>query len=74
MLRSIRAEGLSSIARRVTTCGIEAFGTRLLDELIRGNTVRECREVSLSCHLTKIARLRGYVARAKDPPPGNTVM
>ena len=25
-------------------------------------------------YLTKIARLGGYLARAKDPPPGNIVM
>ncbi len=25
-------------------------------------------------YLTKIARLGGYLARANDPPPGNTVM
>ena len=28
----------------------------------------------LSHYLTKIARLGGYLARANDPPPGNTVM
>jgi hypothetical protein len=28
----------------------------------------------LSDYLTKIARLGGYLARANDPPPGNTVM
>jgi hypothetical protein len=28
----------------------------------------------LSSYLTKIARLGGYLARAKDPPPGNAVM
>ena len=28
----------------------------------------------LSLYLTKLARLGGYLARAKDPPPGNTVM
>jgi hypothetical protein len=29
---------------------------------------------TLSHYLTKIARLGGYLARANDPPPGNTVM
>ena len=29
---------------------------------------------TLSLHLTKIARLGGYLARAKDPPPGSIVM
>ncbi len=28
----------------------------------------------LALYLTKLARLGGYLARAKDPPPGNTVM
>jgi hypothetical protein len=31
-------------------------------------------EKTLSHHLTKIACLGGYLARARDPPPGNTVM
>ena len=29
---------------------------------------------TLSLYITKIARLGGYLARAKDPPPGNIVM
>ncbi|WP_283812837.1 IS4 family transposase [Bradyrhizobium cytisi] len=29
---------------------------------------------TLSHYLIKIARLGGYLARASDPPPGNTVM
>ena len=29
---------------------------------------------TLSSYLTKVARLGGYMARAKDPPPGNAVM
>ena len=33
---------------------------------------RKCAKLSL--YLTKIARLGGYLARAHDPPPGNTVM
>jgi len=28
---------------------------------------------TLSSYLTQIARLGGYLARASDPPPGNTV-
>ena len=31
-------------------------------------------ERGLSLYLIKIARLGGYLARAKDPPPGNIVM
>jgi hypothetical protein len=29
---------------------------------------------TLSSYLIQIARLGGYLARASDPPPGNTVM
>jgi hypothetical protein len=29
---------------------------------------------TLSSHLIKVARLGGYLARTRDPPPGNTVM
>ena len=32
------------------------------------------RPKTLSQYLTKIARLGGYLARASDPPPGDTVM
>ncbi|MCP3419869.1 hypothetical protein NLM16_37775 [Bradyrhizobium brasilense] len=31
-------------------------------------------ENALALHLIKIARLDGYLGRASDPPPGNTVM
>lgn len=31
-------------------------------------------EKSLSHYLTKIAQLGGYLARSRDPPPGNKVM
>jgi len=48
--------------------------TRLLDELLRDHTNKRCCRRTLSVYLTKIARLGGYLARAKDPPPGNTVM
>ena len=34
----------------------------------------QTRRKTLSHYLTKIARLGGYLARANDPPPGNTVM
>jgi hypothetical protein len=44
----------------------------LLDHLI--NDKGPIRRKTLSHYLTKIARLGGYLARASDPPPGNTVM
>lgn len=47
---------------------------RVLDLLIRDRTSGRQRSATLASYLTKIARLGGYLARAKDPPPGNTVM
>jgi hypothetical protein len=44
----------------------------LLDHLVKDR--EQCRQKTLSHYLTKIARLGGYLARASDPPPGNTVM
>jgi hypothetical protein len=46
----------------------------LLDHLIEDKDRQPCRRKGISHYLTKIARLGGYLARAKDPPPGNTVM
>jgi hypothetical protein len=46
--------------------------TQLLDRLLPATT--ECRKATLSTYLVKIARLGGYLSRAKDSPPGNTVM
>jgi hypothetical protein len=46
--------------------------TQLLDRLFPGVTKR--RKPTLSTYLIKIARLGGYLARTKDPPPGNMVM
>jgi hypothetical protein len=48
--------------------------THLLDALIPHETTKRRRESTLSPYLTKVARLGGYLARAKDPPPGNMVM
>jgi len=44
----------------------------LLDHLVKDKSRKPPR--TLSHYLTKIARLGGYLARANDPPPGNTVM
>jgi len=46
----------------------------LLDLLVKDKGPTPSRRKRLSCYLAKIARLGGYLARAKDPPPGNTVM
>jgi hypothetical protein len=45
----------------------------LLDLLIHDKTGSR-RKATLTSYLTKIARLGGYLARAKDPPSGNAVM
>jgi hypothetical protein len=46
----------------------------LLDRLVPDKDRRLPREKTLPNYLIKIARLGGYLARASDPPPGNTVM
>jgi hypothetical protein len=46
----------------------------LLDHLVEDKDQKLRRRKTLSHYLTKIARLGGYLARASDPPPGNTVM
>jgi Transposase DDE domain len=46
--------------------------TRLLDRLLPETRKRQ--KPTLATYLSKIARLGGYLARAKDSPPGNTVM
>lgn len=46
---------------------------RLLDRMA-GRPGDRSPPTTLSSYLTQIARLGGYLARASDPPPGNTVM
>ena len=46
----------------------------LLDHLVKDKGQKSFQRKPLSHYLTKIARLGGYLARANDPPPGNTVM
>ncbi len=46
----------------------------LLDQLVKDRDQKSRRRRTLSHYLIKIARLGGYLARANDPPPGNTVM
>ena len=54
------------------TLALTATEIVLLDRLV--NDKPQARRKNLSHYLTKIARLGGYLARANDPPPGNTVM
>ena len=46
----------------------------LLDQLVKDGTREHTSAASVSFYLTKLAQLGGYLARAKDPPPGNKVM
>jgi hypothetical protein len=46
----------------------------LLDQLVADAGSRKCRSQILSYYLIKLARLGGYLARSRDPPPGNTVI
>ncbi len=47
---------------------------RLLDHLVKDRGGDRSRRSTLSHYVIKIARLGGYLARANDPPPGNTVI
>jgi len=44
----------------------------VLDRLV--NDKLKLKQKTLSHYLIKIARLGGFLARASDPPPGNTVI
>ena len=48
--------------------------TNILDQLIPDSTADPPAASTISRYLIKIARLGGYLARTKDPPPGNIVM
>ena len=48
--------------------------TQLLDQLVPNTPGKQRRPAVLSRYLVKVAQLGGYMARAKDSPPGNTVM
>ncbi len=54
------------------TLALTATEIAVLDRLV--NDKPKVRWKTLSHYLIKIARLGGYLARANDPPPGNTVM
>jgi hypothetical protein len=48
--------------------------TKLLDRIIPDRDDHAPHRKTLTSYLTKIAKLGGYLARASDPPPGNTVI
>jgi hypothetical protein len=54
------------------TLALTATEIAVLDRLVSDKP--QARQKPLTHYLTKIARLGGYLARANDPPPGNTVM
>jgi len=47
---------------------------RILDRLVPDKKHAHSAHNTLSAYITKVARLGGYLARANDSPPGNTVM
>jgi hypothetical protein len=47
---------------------------KLLDRLVEDKDPQKSGRNTLTDYLTKIAQLGGYLARKKDPPPGNMVM
>ena len=55
------------------TLALMALDMQVLDLLIHDMASGRGRK-TLTSYLMKIARLGGYLARAKDPPPGNAVM
>ena len=46
----------------------------LLDRLVPDKAQARTSARTLSSYLIKVAGLGGYLARTRDPPPGNTVM
>jgi hypothetical protein len=46
----------------------------ILDHAVSEPRHRSAKPKTLHFYLTKLARLGGYLARASDPPPGNTVI
>lgn len=56
------------------TTALTATEIALLDKLIRDTGSRKCTPGTLACSLIKLARLGGYLARARDAPPGITTI
>jgi hypothetical protein len=59
------------IAPEIALTGLEVT---LLDQLVKDKASRKPASKTLTDYLTKIAQLGGYLARSRDPPPGNMVM
>lgn len=56
------------------TVAFTAMEVTILDRLIADSGNRGAKLGTLQLYLTKLSRLGGYLARASDPPPGNTVI
>jgi hypothetical protein len=56
------------------TVALTTTEIHVLDRLVKDKKAQRLPTNALSTYIIKIARLGGYLARAKDPPPGNTVM
>jgi hypothetical protein len=56
------------------TLAFTALEIHLLDQLAKDKGTRRPQIKSISSYLIRIARLGGYLARAGDSPPGNTVL
>jgi hypothetical protein len=56
------------------TLALTDLEIELLDHFVKDNVKTAPRAKTLSHYLTKIARLGGYLNRARDPAPGNVVM
>ena len=69
-MTTIRRAAPGAAAKLVLT-GVEIA---LLDRLVPDKKQSLPGAGTLSSYLTKVAQLGGYLARTKDPPPGNTVM
>ena len=61
-----------SVPNALPTLALTVAEIAVLDRLVSDKP--QARRKTLSHYLTKIAKLGGYLARANDPPPGNTVM
>ena len=56
------------------TLALTTVEMHVLDLLIPDRAAGKTQSATLGSYLIKIARLGGYLARAKDPPPGNAIM
>jgi hypothetical protein len=65
---------IRSVPDAEPSLALTTLETMLLDQVMPDRDDPAPRHKTLSGYLIKIARLGGYLARASDPPPGNTVM